>query len=280
MTPWPRTPGCSWSRASAPPSAVPCTGHLALLADVLGDREAAAAHRAQAVAQARALGATALVARIEREARPCQPPVPGRSRPRRAGPGGVFRRDGEVWTLGYRGREVRLRDSKGLRDLHALLTRPGTAVAALDLAGGGAGPPARRGGHRRGHRRPGQVGLPAAAARARGGGGRGRRGRGHRAQRPDRGRAGRPGRGADPGLRPGRPGAPPRLGGRARPHRGDRPDQGRHPPDRRGAPRARPAPGPLGPHRDVLRLRARSSRSAGPCEARLTSCGPILTPSG
>jgi hypothetical protein len=46
----------------------------------------------------------------------------------------VFRRDGEVWTLGYGGREIRMRDSKGLRDLHALLARPGTAVAALDLA--------------------------------------------------------------------------------------------------------------------------------------------------
>jgi hypothetical protein len=39
-----------------------------------------------------------------------------------------------VWTIGYDGRQVRLRDSKGLHDLHALLTRPGTAVAALDLA--------------------------------------------------------------------------------------------------------------------------------------------------
>ena len=44
-----------------------------------------------------------------------------------------------MWTLRYRGRQVRLRDSKGLRDLHALLTRPGTAVAALDLAGGAPG---------------------------------------------------------------------------------------------------------------------------------------------
>ena len=42
----------------------PVHRHLALLADVLGDREAAAT-RAEAVAQARALGATALVARIE-----------------------------------------------------------------------------------------------------------------------------------------------------------------------------------------------------------------------
>jgi hypothetical protein len=44
-----------------------------------------------------------------------------------------------VWTLGYHGREVRLRDSKGLRDLAVLLARPGTAVAAIDLAGADAG---------------------------------------------------------------------------------------------------------------------------------------------
>ena len=120
--------------------------HLALLADVLGDREAAAAHRAEAVTQARALGAAALMARIEREARPW--PAAG-DRPAQGagdgGPGHVFRRDGEVWTIGYGGRQVRLRDSKGLRDLHALLTRPGTAVAALDLASAAPGRvPARR----------------------------------------------------------------------------------------------------------------------------------------
>ena len=113
----------------------PVHRHLALLAGVLGDREAAAAHQAEAVAQARALGATALLARIEREARPS--PAAG-DRPEHAvgdgGPDHVFRRDGEVWTIGYGGRQVRLRDSKGLGDLHALLTRPGTAVAALDLA--------------------------------------------------------------------------------------------------------------------------------------------------
>jgi AAA ATPase domain len=45
----------------------PVHRHLALLADALGDREAAAAHRAEAVARARALGAAALVARIQRE---------------------------------------------------------------------------------------------------------------------------------------------------------------------------------------------------------------------
>ena len=81
------------------------------------------------MAEARALGTAALAARVEAEAMPV-PPV-------QAGPDHAdhaFRRDGEVWTLAYRGREVRMRDSKGLRDLHALLASPGTAVAALDLA--------------------------------------------------------------------------------------------------------------------------------------------------
>jgi len=106
--------------------------HLALLAGALGEHEAAARHRAAAVADARVLGALALAARIEGEAAPV--PVPRADH--------AFRRDGEVWTLAYRGREIRLRDSKGLRDLHALLARPGTAVAALDLAAAPGGHPA------------------------------------------------------------------------------------------------------------------------------------------
>jgi hypothetical protein len=102
----------------------PVDHHLALLADALGEHEAAARHRAAAVAGARAVGALALAVRIEGEAAPV--PVPRADH--------AFHRDGEVWTLAYRGREIRMRDSKGLRDLHALLARPGTAVAALDLA--------------------------------------------------------------------------------------------------------------------------------------------------
>ena len=35
----------------------------------------------------------------------------------------------------YAGQEIRLRDSKGLRDLARLLSRPGQPVAALELAG-------------------------------------------------------------------------------------------------------------------------------------------------
>ena len=45
----------------------------------------------------------------------------------------VFRRDGEYWTVGYRGLVVTLRDSKGLHDLAHLLTEPGREIHVLDL---------------------------------------------------------------------------------------------------------------------------------------------------
>jgi hypothetical protein len=118
----------------------PASRHLGLLATVLDDRAAAAAHFAAAAEAARTIGATQVARRIAADARLAS--APGAAPPRdagEAGPGGVFRRDGDVWTLGYHGREVRLRDSKGLRDLAVLLARPGTAVAALDLAGADAG---------------------------------------------------------------------------------------------------------------------------------------------
>jgi hypothetical protein len=49
---------------------------------------------------------------------------------------GVFRRDGTLWTLGYAGRTVRMRDAKGLRDLATLLAAPGRPVHAAELAAG------------------------------------------------------------------------------------------------------------------------------------------------
>lgn len=55
-------------------------------------------------------------------------------------PAAVFRLDGEVWTLRWRGEEIRVRDSKGLRYLRELLARPHREVHALDLAGGGRAP--------------------------------------------------------------------------------------------------------------------------------------------
>ena len=45
------------------------------------------------------------------------------------------RRKGEVWTLRYGGREVQVRDAKGLGDLARLLSRPGEEIHVTDLLG-------------------------------------------------------------------------------------------------------------------------------------------------
>lgn len=61
----------------------------------------------------------------------------------------AFRREGELWSLTFAGVTVRLRDSKGLHDIAALLARPGREVhvfdlvAATDGAAVGPGVPAR-----------------------------------------------------------------------------------------------------------------------------------------
>jgi len=51
-------------------------------------------------------------------------------------------RDGELWRIRYRNSTAHLRDAKGLADLHTLLTRPGTDVHVLDLAGAAHNEPA------------------------------------------------------------------------------------------------------------------------------------------
>ncbi|MBB5802618.1 hypothetical protein F4560_002386 [Saccharothrix ecbatanensis] len=57
-----------------------------------------------------------------------------------------FRRDGDVWTLTYGGATVRMPDSKGLRDLHVLLSSPGEPVSAVSLLAPEAVASARLGG--------------------------------------------------------------------------------------------------------------------------------------
>lgn len=54
----------------------------------------------------------------------------------------VFRRDGEVWIVGYQGRQVRIRDVKGMAVLARLLAEPGREFHVLDLGSpqGHAGP--------------------------------------------------------------------------------------------------------------------------------------------
>jgi hypothetical protein len=48
----------------------------------------------------------------------------------------MFRREGDTWTLAFGGRDVPLRDAKGLRDLAVLLAAPGREVAATELIAG------------------------------------------------------------------------------------------------------------------------------------------------
>jgi len=49
---------------------------------------------------------------------------------------GVLRCDGDVWVVGWNGRERNIRDRKGLHDLAVLITRRGEEVHVLELVGG------------------------------------------------------------------------------------------------------------------------------------------------
>jgi tetratricopeptide (TPR) repeat protein len=57
----------------------------------------------------------------------------------RSSSNGIFRKDGEYWTVGYRNSSFQLRDAKGFAYLAHLLRHPGTEFHALDLVGGIAG---------------------------------------------------------------------------------------------------------------------------------------------
>jgi tetratricopeptide (TPR) repeat protein len=52
----------------------------------------------------------------------------------------AFRWDGEVWSVSFQDREIRLRDGKGPRYLATLLAAPGLEIHVLELAGGPAEP--------------------------------------------------------------------------------------------------------------------------------------------
>ena len=101
---------------------------LAALADVLARRSAgddlarSANHRSRARAIASQLGMTGLLASLS-------PPADE----------WALRRDGDGWLLTAGDEQARLRDTRGLRYLRALLAVPGREVTALDLVAGGAG---------------------------------------------------------------------------------------------------------------------------------------------
>jgi hypothetical protein len=152
--------------------------HLALLADVLGRSEEAAAHFERAIDAHRAAGALPYLAHTQREfaAMLLRRGAP-EDRERADGLlaeaistygalgmerwlhsaeamveapafGNEFRREGDVWGMSFAGRSVRLKDSKGMRDIATLLRRPGIEVHCSELLaasdGSGARPPSRR----------------------------------------------------------------------------------------------------------------------------------------
>ena len=63
---------------------------------------------------------------------------------RSARQGNVFRWEGEYWTIVYERQTVRLRDSKGMRYLAALLRRPGEPISAVELHVAARRDPSRR----------------------------------------------------------------------------------------------------------------------------------------
>ncbi|MET8088572.1 AAA family ATPase [Micromonospora sp. NPDC005220] len=129
-----------------------------------GDSTTSTALRAAAVQEATALGMTQVLDRLDAATtidagRPAQAVdssqvagwgqaagsgqvvAPGRAAPVAAAIEGYeFRHDGPVWQLAYDGVVVHLPNAKGLRDLHLLLSRPGSDVPAVELLDPAAGP--------------------------------------------------------------------------------------------------------------------------------------------
>jgi tetratricopeptide (TPR) repeat protein len=126
---------------------------LGMLAAVRGKTSSARSHFTSALAEHRRIGARLLVAGTLRDA--------GRSlgdgamlaeaaalytelgltaaaSSRLEDPGGnVFRRDGDVWLVGLNGTAVRVRHTKGMRDLACLLAQPSSEIHVLDLVADG-----------------------------------------------------------------------------------------------------------------------------------------------
>jgi tetratricopeptide (TPR) repeat protein len=124
-------------RLNAQMGALPWTAHsqddlarLLLQRNEAGDRERANELQLVALETARRLGMVALEARIaDRQAGGLEPP----GAPPTAVVG-VFRAEGEYWTVVFEGKPFRMRDAKGLRYLARLLANPGREQHALDLA--------------------------------------------------------------------------------------------------------------------------------------------------
>jgi len=102
--------------------------YLGLLAASLGEPGTAAVHLEAAVAQHHQIGASAWAQLSALE----QAKLGQTVRPATLN---RFQRDGALWHITYRGKTIRMPDSKGLRDIATLLTQPREPVRAAQLAG-------------------------------------------------------------------------------------------------------------------------------------------------
>jgi len=133
--------------------------HLGLLAKCVGDLDEADKQFMRAVRAHRRAGATLLIAHTQRQHATLlsERAGPGDdaaaqamlteanqayrqlgldhwiSVERQPAAGAVFCRDGEVWVVGYQGRQARIRDVKGMAVLARLLAEPGREFHVLDL---------------------------------------------------------------------------------------------------------------------------------------------------
>jgi hypothetical protein len=110
-------------------------GVLLMGRDAPGDRERAETLFAEALGTAQELGMAALQAKLDehRDAGTHARPDPDTSER------GVFRQEGEYWSVMFNGEAFRLRDTKGLGYLARLLAQPGREIHVLDLVGVGGG---------------------------------------------------------------------------------------------------------------------------------------------
>lgn len=105
--------------------AVMARARLAVALRSRGDADRASSEAASAREEAAELGMSAMLDRVlPATERPIQPATASESE---------FRLDGEVWTVRFAGRTAHVKDAKGMRDLHSLLTRPGKDVPAVEL---------------------------------------------------------------------------------------------------------------------------------------------------
>jgi hypothetical protein len=112
----------------------PIAHQLGSLAAALGRREVALAHFRDAVALSERCGFLEFAARSRRALEALgdgSAPLAHRA----PAPPPDLRRDGELWILRYDGREMRLKDSKGVRYLSLLLKKPGRELHVGVLLG-------------------------------------------------------------------------------------------------------------------------------------------------